>query len=150
MSESDKEIGEAHGFHLTPIAAIIIVMAWVILFAFVRAAFAHDVDLLCRPDQATEDGCQENTPGMGLDNPEFFKAHKSYWHCRRELVVEDIVGIAQCVGERRGLRVALGEPDVLTESEAALLSYWKIWPTTYSAAGPCAFRIFLCCFSTYA
>lgn len=89
-------------------------------------AAAHDADKLCRPDQITEDGCQENTPGLHLDDPAFFAAHKGYWHSRRNLAVE-IVDLGFCSGRRAELQETLSVEPV-NRGEGPLLHYWDVIP----------------------
>jgi hypothetical protein len=91
-------------------------------------ASAHPVDDLCPPGRKTEDGCQIMVSALGFDNPEFYAARKGYWHCRRDLVSEDIVGIAQCVGGNLAVAAHLGESYLMSVGETALLTYWNVIP----------------------
>lgn len=87
---------------------------------------AHPVDDPCPEGKKTTDGCQPVIKELGLANPEFFKAHKAYWHCRRELVVEDIVPYAKCIGKVQELQALLGLP--VDEGANGLLEYWDVIP----------------------
>jgi hypothetical protein len=100
---------------------------WVCLAALFMPVnvWAHDVDSLCGPGETTEDGCQENTPGLGFDDPEYFAAHKSYWHERRKLAV-GIVEYGICVGAVQELQAQLGE--AIDPGVVALLRYWDVVP----------------------
>lgn len=98
---------------------------WFLFVYFVEMAHAHPADDLCRPDQVGEDGCQVPRAELGLNIPEFYVAHRRYWHSRRSLAVE-IVELGECTGARAELQALLGEP--VNEGEQALLKYWNVIP----------------------
>lgn len=97
-----------------------------VLIAYPGWAVAHPVDNLCEPGKHTEDGCQEATPGLHLEDPEFFAAHKAYWHCRRNLNLM-IRDYASCISEVRLLQTQLGEPNRYV-GNSDLLNYWSVIP----------------------
>lgn len=98
----------------------------VIILGINRPAFCHPADHPCEPGQITEQGCQEITPGLGLDNPAFFEAHRQYWHCRRTLVTEETVDYAICVGAVQEMEAQLGLP--VEEGSQTVLGYWNLIP----------------------
>lgn len=91
-------------------------------------ALAHPADDPCKPGLHTEDGCQPVIKSLMLDQPDFYKAHRAYWHCRRELVAEDLMALGMCVGANKRLSETLGKTYEETVSEEALCSYWKLIP----------------------
>lgn len=90
-----------------------------------EASHAHPVDDPCPPEKVTEDGCQPTHGFMGLNSPEFFRAHKKYWHCRRELnkVIRDY---SACVGATKDAESVLGFDYLIVSTE--LLNYWDVIP----------------------
>lgn len=91
-------------------------------------AAAHPVDDLCVGGK-WDDKCQPPVAALGFDKPEFFAAHKKYWHCRRALVVEDIVPYGACSGAvselEELLKIPSGERYI---SEPGILEYWNVIP----------------------
>lgn len=98
------------------------------LLVFTAIAHAHPVDDLCAPGLHTEDGCQPIIHSLYLSTPEFFAAHKRYWHCRRRLAVDDIGMIAGCVDGNTVLSTLLGETYQENLGEKALREYWNVIP----------------------
>lgn len=93
-------------------------------------AYAHPVDDPCLPGQVTEDGCQPLVPELCLDDPKFFRAHKAYWHERRELVTKDTVPYAILVGEAQAeyRHCKYKEGIVFPHIDHGLLTYWDRVP----------------------
>jgi len=110
--------------------AVAIVLAlgiWLMFVYFVEMAHAHPVDDPCPPGFDTEDGCQPVVAALGLSDPAFFAAHKSYWHCRREIVVSDIVPYAVCVGKIQELESLL-YGYVISSGHPNIMGYWNVIP----------------------
>ena len=102
---------------------------WILLLVLIPAsALAHPADAPCPPGGHTEDGCQPIISSLQLDNPDFFAAHKAYWHCRRELVVDELMTVAKCVGGNIEKARVLGEDYLPSGSESALIEYWNLIP----------------------
>lgn len=100
---------------------------FVLMAMFPAVVLGHPVDDACPPGGRTEDGCQPVIAALGLDDPAFFAAHKAYWHCRREIVVDDIVPYAQCVGEVRELERRRYGAAFSTGAEN-IMNYWNVIP----------------------
>lgn len=93
-----------------------------------QTAAAHPVDDLC-VNNIWNDKCQPPVAALGFDKPEFFAAHKSYWHCRRSLVVQDIVPYGSCSGAVAELEDLLNVPqNERYWAEPGVLSYWNEIP----------------------
>lgn len=92
-------------------------------------ALCHPVDMPCEVGQLSEDGCQPLNPWLGLDNPDFYEAHRVYWHCLRELVVDYTVSVAELYGKVKQRREDLNVPPMFPHVHPEeFLTYWNIIP----------------------
>ncbi len=93
------------------------------------SAMAHPADDPCPSDTRVSFGCQvvANAPHLGLQDPAFFKLHKQYWHCRRELE-GTLKKYAGCVGAVNSAYRKRGWPEI--SGEPGCMNYHEIIPAT--------------------
>lgn len=92
-------------------------------------AWAHPEDDLCVPPKDSDDGCQPAVHALMFDNDLFHAAVKSFQHCKRLLVAEDTVRMAECVGSNRLLSAMLRKNYNIPANQLAFLSYWEVIPS---------------------
>lgn len=94
-----------------------------------QLAHAHSADDLCVfPNLHTEDGCKPVVVALMMNVPIFHAAVKTYWHCRRPMVTEDTVQIAESVGAKYQMATLLKENYEEKLEETSVLTYWNRIP----------------------